>query len=191
VAERTDDHKLKEKAEELSSLLIYETFYKSIEAIRQVSDYVFEAYAKLYGKIHQERTNIYDEAIQAIKGMPEWAIIAQDPAVSAQEQEAIIRPLLARACHDLDLHKSAIACTTCKASIAQMETDIAAKDAIVEQAIKRLQQIAAPGEQVERVRVSKFLAGKLETPEDVETALNELKAYLLKLIASGTKIVLE
>ncbi|MBW2084043.1 MAG: hypothetical protein JRI39_13475 [Deltaproteobacteria bacterium] len=191
VAERTDDEKLKEKAEELSSLLASEAFYKSIEAIRQASDYVFEAYAKLYGKIHQERTNIYDEAIQAIKGMPEWAIIAQDPAVSTQEQEAIIRPLLARACHDLDLHESAIACTTCKASIAQMETDIAAKDAIVDQAIKKLQQTAAPGEQIERVRVSKFLAGKLETPEDVEAAVNELKAYLLKLIASGTKIVLE
>ncbi|RLB13822.1 MAG: BREX system P-loop protein BrxC, partial [Deltaproteobacteria bacterium] len=64
VAERTDDEKLKEKAEELSSLLKSEAFYKSIVVIRPASDCIFEAYASLYDKIHQERTNIYDKAIQ-------------------------------------------------------------------------------------------------------------------------------
>jgi hypothetical protein len=72
-----------------------------------------------------------------------------------------------------------------------METDIAAVDAIKSRAFKDVQQMAAPGEKIERVRISTLFAGKLESPEDVEIAINNLRDHLLKLIATGTKVILE
>ena len=57
--------------------------------------------------------------------------------------------------------------------------------------VKRLQEIAAPGEKIERVKVSSLFMGKMETPEDVEEAINQLRDYLLKLIGTGAKVILE
>jgi hypothetical protein len=71
-----------------------------------------------------------------------------------------------------------------------METDITVVDAIKDRVIKDVQQMAAPGEKIERVRVSTLFTGKLESPEDVETAINNLRDHLLKLLASGIKIIL-
>lgn len=73
----------------------------------------------------------------------------------------------------------------------QVETDIAAAEALRDQAMKKIQEMAAPGEKIERVKVSTLLTGKLETPEDVEMAVNQIREHLLKLLSSGIKIILE
>ena len=48
-----------------------------------------------------------------------------------------------------------------------------------------------PDEKIERVRISSVLTGMLEDTDDVEKAIEQLKEYLLKLISSGAKIILE
>jgi hypothetical protein len=44
---------------------------------------------------------------------------------------------------------------------------------------------------VERVRVSAFFDGALESPESVDAAVDRLREHLLKLVAEGARIVLE
>jgi hypothetical protein len=57
----------------------------------------------------------------------------------------------------------------------------------------RVQELTAPEEKVERVRVSKVVGvGKtLGSEEEVEDALEQLRDHLVKMLASGAKIVLE
>ncbi|MEA3385971.1 MAG: hypothetical protein U9Q89_05920 [Thermodesulfobacteriota bacterium] len=69
--------------------------------------------------------------------------------------------------------------------------DITVVDAIRDQVIRDVQELAAPGEKIERVRVSTLFTGRLENPEDVEIAINQLKEHLLKLVANGAKVILE
>ena len=59
------------------------------------------------------------------------------------------------------------------------------------EAIRRLQELAAPEQKVERVHVTQVLGSVLETPEDVEEAIERLKEHLLKILAEGSRIVLE
>lgn len=185
------DDKTEEKATELSSLLESETFYESLEALKQDAESLFKSYSDLYGETHARRAELYAKALETVKGLPEWAAICEDPSVSDAERNAVISPLSERAANNLDLPEGSAVCNTCKATIAQMETDITAVDAIRNQVIRGVQELAAPGEKIERVRVSTLFTGRLESPEDVEIAINQLKEHLLKLVASGTKVILE
>ena len=74
-----------------------------------------------------------------------------------------------------------------------MASDLAAGASLRSDVLLRVQELTTPEEKVERVRVSDAVGvGKtLGTPEDVEAMLTQLREYLLKLIASGVKVVLE
>lgn len=191
IKERDPDEKTEEKASELAELLEAETFFESLEAIRQAADHIAEVYKNLYESTHKRRAEIFSKALEEIKGLPEWATISQDPSISEAERQAVLRPVRERAADDLDLPDDGVVCSACKATVAQMETDIVAIDSIRDQAVKKIQELAAPGEKIERVRVSSLFTGKLETPEDIETAISELKKHLLKLLSRGVKIVLD
>ena len=60
-------------------------------------------------------------------------------------------------------------------------------------ALLRVQELTAPEVAIERVRVADVVGvGKtLSTSEDVVELIDELRDYLLKLIASDVRVVLE
>ena len=82
-------------------------------------------------------------------------------------------------------------CKHCRATIAQMESEIAAVDTIKANVIRELQELASPEKKIVHVHVSEVLGNVVETPEDVEQAVERLKEHLLKLLAEDTRIVLE
>lgn len=192
LAEHELAAKLGNHAEELSELLESEQFFESIEAIKQATAAILEAYNTLYEGIHQRRAVLYERALESVKGLPEWAIIAQDQQLSEADKAAFLSPLAQRVGGELDLSEGMVVCRRCKATVAQMETDVTAVDAIREMVIKKiLEQTVEPDEKVERVRISALFTGKLENEKDVERALSTLKDYLLKIVSSGASVILE
>jgi hypothetical protein len=188
---READPDTTKKAGELAALVESETFYDQIEAIRLTTKAVTKKFADLYGELHQQRLGVYTAALEAVKAMPEWAAIAADASIPEATRSGVLAPLLSRAKDDLELAEGAAACANCCATVAQIETDIAAVDAFRSQVVQRLQKLVAPEEKIERVRVSDFITGRLETTADIEKAISQLKEHLLKLLAKGVKIILE
>ncbi len=180
-------------AKDLAALVESESFYNSIEALRQASERITDAYWDLYTQIHEERTSRFTEALEFVKGMDEYVTVCENPAVTETDREVILQPLVQRACHTLDLPAGEVSCRNCGATVDQMETDTSVADAIRDGVTRKVQELAAPEDKdkIERVRVSNLLAGKLETQEDVEEAVRKLKEYLLKLVAGGKKVLLE
>lgn len=82
-------------------------------------------------------------------------------------------------------------CGNCRATIAQMESESAAVDTLKSHAIRALQELATPEKKIVRVRLVSVLGSVVETPEDVEQAVERLKEHLLKLLAEDTRLVLE
>ncbi len=191
LASRNPDEKTQEKASDLSMLLDAEEFYESLETMKQAADHLSGLYRDLYEGIHKDREALYAKALETIKGLPEWAAVSQDPSITQSQRDAVLKPLIQRAIHEFDLPDEAIVCGVCRATIDQMETDIAAAEAFRDHAIKKIQEMAAPGDKIERVRVSTIFTGKLETEQDIDAALSKLKNHLLKLLSSGIKIILE
>jgi hypothetical protein len=179
------------KAEELEKNLASAEFYEKIEAIRLITKLISQKHASVYEKIHNERTQAFLNAVDEIKGTANWGIIYQDPFVPEETRAALSTPLTSRCGHELALPFSEPVCSVCRASISQMETEIAALPILKRQVLEQLRKLAEPEEKVEHVRVAEFIIGKLENAEDIDVALNKLKDHLLKLLATGIKIILE
>jgi len=177
---------LAEKGKQLHELLQSPTFFNSLPQIQSLADEIAAAYRQLYEKTHAERARQYQEAVEKIKGRPEWEQVPESM------REPLLYPLTSRACEEFDLPDTALVCTACRASINQMESDAEALGGLFAKAVAELQRLTTPPEvKVQRVKVAEFFSGSFETQEQVKEALARLQDHLLKLLDEGVKIVVE
>jgi hypothetical protein len=172
-------------AEELKTLLASETFYEFIPEIKAKAKEIISAYHKLYSDLHTGRAERFNAGIEQIKGYPEWASLPEEV------KHPVLGPLVSRACQALDIIDGAVVCRNCSATVSQMESDQVALNGLKAQALARIQELTAPRERLERVRLAEFFTESLESKESVEKAIERLREQLLKLIDEGVRIILE
>jgi len=188
------------RAESLRSALSSEDFYSRIEGIRQAAEGLVTKYGELYHDVHQKRSQRYDEAVNEIKGLPEWSVVFPEADSDPDQQQAVLAALASRVLGTPDLSDDATVCRRCHATIAEMESDIDAVAARRSEAVRRLQKLATPEQTVVTVRVADILGSVLrdvdpndleKTEKAVDAALKALREHLLKILAEGSRIVLE
>ena len=173
-------------AEEVRGMLAAETFFESLPKIKTTAGKIHEAYAGLYGKTHADRCEQFEQAIEKIKGRPEWEAVAENM------RQPVLSPLASRCCSELDLPTAAMVCGKCKATISQMESDLAALGGLFAQVVAQLQKLTTPADvKVERVRIAEFFTGSMDSEDQVKQAVARLQDHLLKLLDEGVKIVVE
>ena len=181
------DGDLAHNAEILKNTLDTGDFYESSLERDQALKAIEDAYRQVYQQRHDERFQRYHRAIEDVKGRQEWTQIDQEM------QELLLAPLKERECEEITMEPGQEACPSCRASLRQMTSDLAAVESLRDEALVRLQKLVAPEEKVERVRVAQIIgAGRVvDSEDDIEEALRELRDYLNKLIASGARVILE
>lgn len=177
-------------AERLERALTSERFYDDLSAIRDAADGLAQKYEALYAGVHQERAEVFSEALDSVRGMPEWSIVAQNASLPEETRRAVLSPLSSRVC-ELHVSEDSEVCLNCRASVSQMQAEIEAVDGIRSQVAQKVRELAMPEERIERVRVGSLVGGRLENEKDIEEALKVLREHLVKLLASGAKVVLE
>ncbi|MBD0371455.1 MAG: BREX system P-loop protein BrxC [Pyrinomonadaceae bacterium] len=186
---RGRDGELQEKAEELQTLVASEAFFERLNEIDDLSRAISETYASLYTELHQQRASDFIKTIDEVKGRAEWALLAENM------QESVFFPLSSRACETLELPKGSVECGRCRASISEMESDIAALGGLKKQVLVRLQELTAPvepdGAHIERIRISEFFTDVIDSEAAFNAAVERLREHLLKLIAEGAKVIIE
>lgn len=177
---------LADRVETLTGLLASETFYESMKEIGQIGGKVSSAFGGLYEKCHQDRASQFEVSIDRLKGRPEWEDVPENM------REPVLAPLSRRCCTELDLLEGGLVCTTCRASLSQMESDLAALGGLFAEAVAQVQKLTTlPGKKIERVRMSEFFPSAIESPDQVKQSIERLQDHLLKLLDEGVKIVLE
>lgn len=179
------DGVLSEHAHQLREALASQDFYTVLDDLHSHLKPLSKAYVELYTELHANRAKAYQDVVESVAAKPEWALL------SGEAQVALIGPLRSRACAELDLPTHGGTCRQCAATVSQMESDLAALDGLKTQALVRLQELTAPKEKVERVKLAAFFGNGMESEEEIDKAIEQLKAHLLKLIAEGIRIVLE
>ena len=107
-------------------------------------------------------------------------------------RQPVLGPLQSRCREDLKLSAGELACESCQAGLAQMESDIAALGGLFAQVIANIQKATTPNDvPFRRVRLAEFFAGPLENEQQVKAAIEQLQDHLLKLLTEGVKIMLE
>jgi hypothetical protein len=204
VASRGDGHDLAATADDLREKLESPTFYEAetAAAIAEAARVIQQAYRDIYARLHEQRSEAFREASEAVKGRAEWALL-QPPNPDEQDayrelRDSVLRELDRRACLDDDgasrlaLADGAVACANCAASVSQIESDLVAVPGLRSQAIVQLQKATAPTEdQVVVVRLADYFARTLDTEESVNEAVERLRDDLLALLADGKQLVVE
>jgi hypothetical protein len=147
-----------------------------------------KTYRERYQALHEQRHQHFGDAVDAVKAQPAWLKVPEEM------QTPVLKPLTDRMCEeDLALPSNALTCPTCGTSLSEMESHLSAVDTLRSQVLMRVQELVTPDEKVERVRLSGVVGvgQTLESEEDIENILEELKDHLLKLVAAGVKVVLE
>ncbi|HPR35780.1 MAG TPA: hypothetical protein PKY64_08915, partial [Anaerolineaceae bacterium] len=169
------------------------SYYQQTAEVDQAIQTIEAAYAQTYSTIHQERAKVFREVIDQVKGSPDWVALQPD------QQATILSQLTSRYCDGgtenglFALPTGKLVCEMCNATIPQMESDIAAANGLKNTVIRKIQEILKPEEKVERVKISTILntLQALNTREEVEDALEQLREALMERIDAGVKVILE
>jgi len=181
-------------ANRLRENLDAEYFVDRLGEIKADAEAIATAYATCYTNLHTQRSRLYRSAIEEIKGRSEWTNILQE------QQEVLLSELQKRGCeHDLSVSENwslaANECPVCRASLAQMESDLAALSGFKSQVLVRIQELTAQNKNkevvVERVRLADFASEPIDSEEAVELVVEQLKGHLLYLVSKGVNIILE
>ncbi len=170
---REPSDEVEQAAATLRDILESERFYEYFETLQQQTQLLHSRYQVLYTRLHQQRYAAYAAAIDEIKGLPEWAQVtdwvksADDPTLQAERQnrlDAMLSRLQDKTCEILDLVTDRDTCTHCQATVAQLESEIAAVESLKLQAVRALQELAAPEKKIVRVQVASILGSASKDP---------------------------
>ncbi|HUY31328.1 MAG TPA: BREX system P-loop protein BrxC [Pirellulales bacterium] len=176
---------------DLKGLLASDQFAESSETIAAKTKTVLDAYQQAYVTLFDRRANAYQKAVDEIRNRPEWELLAN---TNKDVAETLIAPLISRRGAEAD--KSAVANGTGlgNASLTEMESDLAAVDALRSSVLVKLQELSMGGEKkapVRRVRVADIFNRPIQTQQDLEAAIEQLRDSLQKFIDEGAAIILE
>jgi hypothetical protein len=182
---------LETTVEELKTLLASEQFIDSWDKIVAHTKMVLEGYHTAYCELFDRRKQSYESACGEIKNRTEWASLeANNPGMAA----SLLSPLQARVGADDDRNSVAEGKSLGKASLTEMESDLAAVDGLKSSVLVKLQELSIGSEKkapVRKVRVSEFFSRPIETQDELDKVLVLIRDSLQKCIDEGAIIILE
>jgi hypothetical protein len=177
--------------EELKTLLTSEQFIDSWDNIATHTKKVLGAYQTAYCELFDRRKKSYESAIDEIQNRMEWAPLeSTNPSMAT----SLLTPLQGRVGTDDDKNAVAEGKSLGKASLTEMESDLAAVDGLKSSVLVKLQELSIGSEKkapVRKVRVSEFFNRPIQTQEELDKALDLIRDSLQKCIDEGAIIILE
>ena len=150
-----------------------------------------DAYKEAYLTVFDRRAAAYEKAVEELRNRPEWEPLAR---TSADLANLLLAPLIARVGTEADRSAVESGVGLGNASLTEMESDLAAVEGLRSSALVKLQELSMGGETkapVRRFRIAEIFNRPIQTQEDLETALAQLRDSLQKFIDEGAAIILE
>ena len=106
-------------------------------------------------------------------------------------KDSILKEISLKSCETLEV-KDSFTCTTCRATVMQMESDVSARDSIE----KHIQQliddfVTKTDDNIEKIRLSEFFAKNISTPEEFKEQVDKFIQHIEALLKEGKKIIIE
>jgi hypothetical protein len=191
LAAHNPSPELETTVEELKKLLASEQFIDSWNDIVAHTKKVLGAYRTAYCELFDRRKKSYESAIGEIKNRSEWAPLeANNPGIAS----SLLSPLQARVGCDEDKEAVEQGNSLGKASLTEMESDLAAVEGLKSSVLVKLQELSIGSEKkapVRKVRMSEFFNRPIQTQEELDKALELIRDSLQKCIDEGVIVILE
>lgn len=186
VGSRLGDGEIESMAGILKSILESEDLYSRLSEMRRASSAIYQRYREIYEKLHASRREAFMMLLEEIRRSPEWERAEGECRARIQSE------LEQRGCECSEISDRWV-CARCGASIKEMDMEIMALPGIRSSMLERLAKcVKENGEKhLVRVRASEVCRGKIESPDDLERALQALREHLMKLLNERKTIIFE
>lgn len=191
LSARQTDGDVTKAAADLQDLLKSDDALAQIEAIRQNAETISAGYRTLYQAAFEKRRTAYTEARDQIKGRPEWLEVDNDTEITPEQRTMLLQPLSARADAEMELPPGASVCRRTGATLAQLESDLDAVEVVARGVLKRILELIAPEEKIERIAVGRLYPARITNAQELDRFVGDLKDRLAKVLAQGSTIILE
>lgn len=185
------DENLSATTEKLRAILRSEDCFQRIEELKAAVQTLHAAYRQIYTAKFEQRSRVYAEALEMIKGRPEWLAVSQSEEIPADQKETVLFPLTSRIGAEIDLPFGATVCRRTGATLSQIESEIEGVSAVASQVLRKLVELAAPMAKLEVFSVAKNFPIRITNNEELEQFLNALRERIAKILARGGSIILE
>lgn len=161
-------------ADALEDLLAGEGFFCALPEIDQRAKRLEEAYAARLSAAGEARTKAYEEALVTLRATPGWERLTDD-------QRAPVAHTLTQRAEAPDSDNASIPLLREQTANCSRELGTAVLDMLK----------MVEGDRIERISVTSYFAGGIETDEQLEAALRGLREQIAGLIAAGKKIIVD
>ena len=165
---------LAESAANLTDLLARETFFRELAAIDQAAAAIRTEYDSRFNAAQTARASAYTEALNKLHAEDAWA------ELNEEQQQRIEEPLKSRA------GTTASSGTT----IPFLRSELSACPQHYRNAVKEMLELIE-GERLVTINASDFFSGRIETEEQLDTALSTIKQRVEKLLGQGKKVLVQ
>jgi hypothetical protein len=159
------------RAEALTDLTARETFYRELPSIDQHTAALAQEYAERFRIAVDNRATAYQEALNTLQGNEAWS------ELNEEQQARVAGPLASRTSKDM-------AKTT---SIPFLRAELSACPQHLKAAVRQMMELIE-GNRLVTISVGEFFAGRVETPEQLDTAIVSLRQRIEKLLGEGKKV---
>jgi hypothetical protein len=186
IQDRADNGVL-EAHTRIAELLGSDSYYEHLSEMVELADRIAAVYYERYEQLHQQRGELFTEAVEEIRSAEAWE------QISDEQQDQLLRPLKEKAViHTvLDRENGELVSRNTRSTIREMMSDINAVSMMKSNINERIQRILTPEKPIERVQLTRFFPGTIESEEDIAPALASLEERLKTLIAKGVKVIVE
>jgi len=163
-----------ERAEKLIDLLARETFFRELPSIDQHAKALEGEYERRFKDASQARKNAYSEALEKLETTPGWE------KLSDEQKKVIGEPLTQYVTGSPDTGTG----------IPQLRSDCDASTNRLNKAVEEMMRLL-DGARVVRVNAASFFAGGVESGEQLDSALDGLRAECERHIGAGKKVLIQ
>jgi hypothetical protein len=167
----------------VQEILAGESLFERLADLTTAERAASKAYADFYATRHAAREKAFAGLVQELANLPGWT------ELPAPAREQLTDPLRRRSCAAQEMDGTC--CKACRASLAQMESDLAAAPYLGEKAKEGLLQLLRPAQTVERLQAARYFGSSVETPEELEAGIQGLREDCEKLLAQGARVIIQ
>lgn len=162
------------RAESLKDLLARETFYRHFPEIEVEARAIEEEHRRRFDETARQRAEVYQKAIESLKRDYAWALLND-----AQRTQVLY-----------DLASRARVEESPEVELGLLRSDIQACPQRLRSAVVMMNE-KLEGQLLVTLDIRDFFAGRLETPDQLEAALENLRHRVEKLLGEGKKVLIQ
>ena len=165
---------LADRAATLADLLARETFFRELAAIDQAAAALRGEYQQRFDAALHARADAYTQALADLHAQDAW------DELNDEQQARIEDPLQSRA-------ETQVPAGT---NIPFLRSELSACPQHYKQAIREMLELIE-GQQLVTISISEFFAGRIETEDQLKTALSGMQHKVEKLLGQGKKVLVQ